>query len=436
MSTSASQRSWLLRESTDWVSDGLISTEQAARIVGRYPPAEGSSLARTLFSVIGALLVGLGIILFFAFNWEAMHRFAKLGLLFAALLAAHGAGQWWLREGSAHRGLGEAMALLGSLLFGAGLWLISQIYHIDEHFPNAFIAWGLAALALAWVLPSMWQGLLAGVLLISWGLLEAWNFDDPQWLAPLLLLSLVALALRLRSVALLLLAVSGALLMLAVHWNWLLRAATVHFVYAAGVLCVALAALLQRLQAPHWARLRIGLSLPGFSVVLVMLFVLTFAARSWDSGVDQRWSADLGPVLRWLPLLFALPAVVLAVLPNPRLRTASPLFSAHLLLAAAGLLLYTMFVHPQLPAELRWLSLLMNLFLLGHGLLFILEGSREQRGGLVSLGCLLVAALVFARYLDLFESLLARSAAFLLLGIGLVLVGQFYARQRRAGAGA
>ena len=40
--------------------------------------------------------------------------------------------------------------MLGTLFFGAGIWLVAQIYHIDEHFPNGFLIWGLGALALAW----------------------------------------------------------------------------------------------------------------------------------------------------------------------------------------------------------------------------------------------------------------------------------------------
>jgi hypothetical protein len=36
-----------------------------------------------------------------------------------------------------------------------------------------------------------------------------------------------------------------------------------------------------------------------------------------------------------------------------------------------------------------------------------------------------------SRYLDLFSSLLARSAVFVALGAGLFFVGNFYARQRR-----
>ena len=41
------------------------------------------------------------------------------------------------------------------MLFGAGIWLVAQVYHIEEHFPDGFLIWGIGALALAWAMPSI-----------------------------------------------------------------------------------------------------------------------------------------------------------------------------------------------------------------------------------------------------------------------------------------
>jgi len=43
----------------------------------------------------------------------------------------------------------------------------------------------------------------------------------------------------------------------------------------------------------------------------------------------------------------------------------------------------------------------------------------------------LIAALVFARFVDLFDSLLLRSLFFLALGAGLFLIGNFYSRRKK-----
>ena len=79
---------WLETQLPDWVNAGLISNPQASAIRTHYHDSD-SSLARTAFSSIGAILFGLGIILFFAWNWDALHRFTKLAIVFAAIVAAH-----------------------------------------------------------------------------------------------------------------------------------------------------------------------------------------------------------------------------------------------------------------------------------------------------------------------------------------------------------
>jgi len=429
-------RDWLQAESVRWVEDGLLSRAQAQAILDRYPAERGDGLARGVFTTIGAVLVGLGVILFFAWNWDALHRGAKLALLFGALLAAHAGGQWWTRAGSTRPLLGDGLAVLGTLLFGAGLWLISQVYHIDEHAPNAFLAWGVAALAMAWAMPSRAQGLLAGVLLASWGLMEAFEFRDPRWLAPLLLATIVALALRLRSLALLLPAVAATLLLLAVQWAYLLDRPGFGLLQAAGVLCLGLAVLLARSGTPSLVRLRSGLAVPGFALVLSLVFALSFPPHGNDVP-DWLFGGGLARALWiWLPAVVAAAVALLAALPQPRLQPIDPLDAAQLLLAGAAMLLLHTFALANPPLPLALLSIAMNLAFLGHALLLVVAGSRAQRGGVVAIGCVLVAALVFARYNDLFDSLLARSVAFVLLGAGLFAVGHLYARGRRHGAAA
>jgi uncharacterized membrane protein len=78
-----------------------------------------------------------------------------------------------------------------------------------------------------------------------------------------------------------------------------------------------------------------------------------------------------------------------------------------------------------------WLAAVpFNLIFLAQCVVFIVQGSRGANPKLVSIACVLFALLVITRYVDLFESLLLRSLIFLLLGAGLFLVGNFYARTK------
>ncbi len=183
------QHRWLRGEIEAWREDGLIDQSLAATLLERYPLSSAErGWGRLVFSAIGAILIGLGVILFFAYNWEELPKAAKLFLVASGLLASHGAGLWLARSGKHPRSLSEGMHVIGTMMFGAGIWLVAQIYHIDEHYPNAVLVWSLGALALAWALPSLTQGLLAVVLICIWSLLEIFDFQWSADWAPLLIL--------------------------------------------------------------------------------------------------------------------------------------------------------------------------------------------------------------------------------------------------------
>jgi len=192
---------WLLAEIDLWLNEELITPDQAENIKHRYQVSDqGPAWGRIIFFSIGAVLFGLGVILLFAYNWEKMHKFAKLAVIVLALLTGHGTGFWLRQPAGRYRSAGEGLHLTGTMLFGAGIWLVAQIYHIDEHYPNAFFIWGFGAMTLAWALPSISHAILATVLLVLWNGCEALDFKNPQLLSPFILLAgLLPLAWAYRS---------------------------------------------------------------------------------------------------------------------------------------------------------------------------------------------------------------------------------------------
>lgn len=428
------QRQWLDSQLPEWVQAGLIRADQAEALRQHYPPInDGVSLARVAFSAIGAILFGLGVILFFAWNWDALHRSLKFLLVFGSLLAAHAGGLWLRYRAQAHRVAAEGLSLLGSLLFGAGIALVSQVYHIDEHWPNAFLLWGLGALALAWALPSLWQAGLALGLLLIWGGAQALAFDQPLLLAVLLPLSgLLPLAVWQRSRWLLQASLASAFLLLAFYLGEHHKAVLLPLLYSLAVFCLALGLWLQGRAQLHGPGGQRGLFWPAWAVVLLILYGLSFI------GVAEHWrpfKALKTAEPSWLLFLILAAALLMAaralwpqhgrVLPEASER-------GQLGLALLGLLLCHAVALGWLALPDLVLALLVNALFIGHCLLFITHGSQHRRGAELAIGCLLFAALVFARYSDLFESLLSRSLVFLLLGAGLFLVGNLYARKKPA----
>ncbi|MCH8988593.1 MAG: DUF2157 domain-containing protein [Chloroflexi bacterium] len=173
----------LPREVSRWQSDGIITAEQKQAILGSYAPAELAPRSHraqgrlvTGLAVIGSVLVGLGVILFFAANWDAIDRWPKLGIILAAIVAAHGLG-YYLRYHRGYRRAGSAMVLLACIIYGAGVHLVGQVYNVDVNDPRLMLFWFLGVLPLVYIVRSQPIQVL-GLLLF----LLAVGFRLPDWI--------------------------------------------------------------------------------------------------------------------------------------------------------------------------------------------------------------------------------------------------------------
>ena len=104
----------------------------------------------TIMAIIGAILVGAGIFSFVAANWQEIGKFYKILIILCSMLSSYYGG-WILKEKYHRVKTGEALILLGSIIYGAGIFLIGQMFNIRANWPDAFILWmfGLLALGLA-----------------------------------------------------------------------------------------------------------------------------------------------------------------------------------------------------------------------------------------------------------------------------------------------
>src|SRR3989344_889092 len=102
---------------------------------------------------IGAVLVGAGIFSFIAANWQEMTRPLKVGIILISLFIAYCAG-WHLKEKSDLQKTGDAFILLGAIIYGAGIFLVAQMFHIRANWPDGFILWMIGTIAMAFAVES------------------------------------------------------------------------------------------------------------------------------------------------------------------------------------------------------------------------------------------------------------------------------------------
>lgn len=118
-------------------------------------PRDWRQFVSALLLWLGALLFAAGVVFFFAYNWEALGRFAKFGLVEALLVAAV-AGAWLAGPDKA---TGKALLFLASVLAGALLALIGQTYQTGADTFELFAWW--AVLILPWTVvsrtPAQWM---------------------------------------------------------------------------------------------------------------------------------------------------------------------------------------------------------------------------------------------------------------------------------------
>ena len=151
----ASARSQIL----EWAEHGALSPDnvRAALALTRAIPdaSQWRRFVSALLLWLGALLFAAGVIFFFAYNWHALGRFAKFGLVEGLLVVSVVAA--WIA--GPDKAAGKASLLLASLLTGALLALIGQTYQTGADTFELFAWW--AVLILPWTIaartPALWM---------------------------------------------------------------------------------------------------------------------------------------------------------------------------------------------------------------------------------------------------------------------------------------
>lgn len=102
---------------------------------------------------IGALLIGVGIFSFVAANWSDLPKITKLLIIILSMLSSYTIG-WFLREDFGYRKTGTALIFLGSIIYGAGIFLVAQVFNIRANWPDGFLLWLIGLLLLSVVIKS------------------------------------------------------------------------------------------------------------------------------------------------------------------------------------------------------------------------------------------------------------------------------------------
>lgn len=384
---------WLEREGPRWVQEQMITHDQYERIRGLYGKP-GKSFSAGLLPVLGGVLAGLGVLSLVAANWQSLPELFRVLLLCAAMAGAYAGGGQLLRRGAS--GLGIALISIGLFLFGAGIILIGQMFHMIAYSALSLVVWGAAGAALSYVYRSRYLSLisLAIATAAQWYSMESLSSFSYAAFA-LLVLGMGTVAYRLKDA-----------LVTAV---WGLGTAT------------------QSILFTVWLELPLG----WFFIPLLLLYA---AGDHVDSSAQRSaiQSVPLGAAFVIHLIVAALHEAYTTVWQSidAELYMYAPMLAGLLLLSwygkqkrgalrsAFGWILFAPFY--ELPGETGWWATLAAMFL--FSLYVLTEGHKEHREELVRTGTVLFLSVTMVAYFTLTWDFINKGAFFLIGGVLLLAV--------------
>jgi len=429
---------WLYSELPGLVANGVISEEAAASIKLHYGEPDKSSGLRLLvgaFAVLGALLIGSGVILILAHNWDSLGREARALVSIAPSAFGLLCLAWLVAKRVSSRAWTEAVCGFQTLALGSSMALVGQTYNSGGDLQSLLFSWFVLSLPLAFLFDSAVCCALGLVIFTSFvtcgNAIGGWMFwtmlalaiPYPAWtlwreresLKGVFLGWAVAIA---STVCVIAICVDGRVN--ESFWSLILPC-FFSAIYLAGF------SLEGDSKLPAW---RAPLKALGATGALVMALIFSYP-DSWRFSHGCLWWEDLGSMNSAIVLAFLLGAAA-------TLSLARLLFKKRYLALPFGL------VGPLLFAlsSFSWThsgffdpaSLLVNALILAMGVCCLVEGVRKETLGSVNCGLMILSALILCRFFNTDFSFLARGIAFIALGAAFLAANLIMLKRRRAAA--
>jgi uncharacterized membrane protein len=157
-----------------WQAAGLLDASQVERLRAHEAGRQDAPRRRwpTLVALVaGGLMLGAGVLLFVAAQWDSLSPAFRYGLVLLMVGGFHAVAVVATGRFDA---LAVTFRALGTAALGAGIFLGAEIFNLQSHWPGAFLLWSLGA-GLAWTAFREWpQAAFLAVLVPIW-LLGEWG---------------------------------------------------------------------------------------------------------------------------------------------------------------------------------------------------------------------------------------------------------------------
>lgn len=416
----------LAHEARDWVREELVSETQANAILARYGESlnedpNKNSFGYYLLMSLGALFLGLALILIVSHNWDEIPRLGRTIALLLLTLGCNGQGiRLFLSE---RKQAGTAWLLFGSVSYGTSIMLIAQIYHLGEHFPDGIFWWAIGILPLVIFTQSRLLALLSLTLASIWMIVETGEDFFPT-LYPLFAIVILWLTLFQKSSRLLFIAsIAGLIIWLNLALAWLMGSG-IHFApfeeqlpfsLGIGILLNGVAWWLMRTNKHDWREYGLVTHIWLLRASIITLLILSFegAWEDYSSGFDWLSISGIAAVFLCGGLSWSLSRKSGLYASSPALLMSSYLGCCFLLLTAMDNMEFVT-------------AIATNLILVLMGILLIRRGIDQNQTHYFYTGVVTLLLTAFLRYFDLIGDYIGGAILFIVAAAILMAAAKYW----------
>lgn len=429
----------ILKELPELVKAGLLTGDAAERIQQYYDSRTGQGRNRLLiaFGILGAVLVGLGIILIIAHNWDEFPRPLKTSFSFLPLLIGQVACGYTLLRKHESPAWRESTAAFLFFAAGASISLVSQVYNIPGNMASFMLTWMVLCLPLIYLMNSSVISLLffagiANYAMESGSLVQSILFGKgPENFPSVAYWSLFIAALPhyYRQFK------KNPQSNFVIFHNWVVPASmTIAFISLGfrqenlvPLGLMNLFGLLLLLGGQEGLRERKlfnnGYLVLGSLGTLITLLVLSFEWYWEDLADDYLPVGALATPGFITAVIFAMLAagLLIRVIRNNLLSVR--------LHELAFIIFIIIFLIGLAAPDIAWL--MTNLLVFGLGIFTVRNGARSDHLGVMNYGLLTVTALIICRFFDLDLTYVVRGVLFVLVGAGFFAANMMLLKKRK-----
>ena len=422
----------LIKDIPELVNANVITQETADRITNYYRDKKVSPTNKlfVVFGVLGAILIGLGIILIIAHNWDQLSRTSKTIIGFAPLIIAQVICGYVLikkRNSTAWR---ESSSAFLFFAIGACISIISQTYNIPGNLSSFLLTWALLAIPMVYIMNSSVTSLLYLIAITYYsGETGYWSYPVTEsytyWLLLLGIIPHYYIMYKQKPKS----------NFMIIH-NWLVPLSVIitlgtvannqdEFMYIAYITLFGLLYLIGSKE--FFVKQKIinnGYKILGSVGTIALLLSLSF---------DWFWEEIYTKTFILNEVITSAEFITISITLIP----ATILLYTHIKKISISniqpiALVFVLFIITFFIGLYSGLAvILINLYIFAIGILTIREGANRDHLGILNYGLMIITALTICRFFDTDLSFAIRGVLFVLVGVGFFIANYSILKKRR-----